>query len=285
MKSANTVVAPALDDQELEALEIELLLEAIFRRHGYDFRGYAPASLKRRIRSFLGKEGLQTVSAAQERLLRDRDCFNRLLLAISVNVTSLFRDPEFFLVFREQVVPMLRTYPFLRIWHAGCSTGEEVYSMAIVLQEAGLYDRCRIYATDMDESVLRQAREGIFPLDATLQHAENYVRAGGTGSLSDYYTSGYGHALFRSSLRDNTVFSQHNLVMDGSFNEFNVIFCRNVMIYFGKAVQDRVHTLLYESLALFGILALGAKETLRFTPHERAFSQLAVGQRIYRRVQ
>jgi chemotaxis protein methyltransferase CheR len=209
----------------------------------------------------------------------------RFLLAVTVNVTSMFRDPGFFRSFRERVVPILRTYPFLRIWHAGCSTGEEVYSMAILLHEEGLYRRCRIYATDMNESVLVRAREGIFPLqDVETTYAGNYLDAGGAGSLSDYYTSGYGHALFRSSLRDNIIFSQHNLAQDGSFNEFNVILCRNVLIYFKKTLQNRVHQLFYQSLASFGILGLGSKESLQFTPHEKDFEQLEVGWRLYRRI-
>lgn len=269
---------------ELEALETDLLLEALFRQYGYDFREYAQASLKRRINGFLESEGLPTISSLQNRLLHDPAAMKRFLFALTVNVTSVFRDPEFFLMFRQRVVPLLRTYPFLRIWHAGCSTGEEVYSMAIVLQEEGLYERCRIYATDMDEAVLKQARQGIFQLETINQYEANYRNSGGVHSLSDYYTGGYGHGIFRSSLKDNIVFSQHNLVMDGSFNEFNVIFCRNVMIYFSKSLQDRVHRLFYDSLAMFGILGLGTKETLRFTPHEKNYEQLAPVSRLFRKI-
>jgi chemotaxis protein methyltransferase CheR len=207
----------------------------------------------------------------------------RLITALSVTVTALFRDPEFFLAFREKVVPLLRTYPFLRIWHAGCSTGEEVYSMAILLQEEGLYDKCRVYATDMDEAALRRAREGIYSLDAVKQYAGNYLGGGGTGALSDYYTGAYGSALVRPSLRDHIVFSQHNLVTDSSFNEFHVILCRNVMIYFSRRLQERVHTLFFDSLAKFGVLGLGNKESMQFTPHERDFEQLEPGIRLFRR--
>jgi chemotaxis protein methyltransferase CheR len=274
----------ALIPEDVEALEIELLLEAVLRRYGYDFREYARASLKRRIWNMVQAEELTTVSGLIEKILHYPECMERLLLALSVNVTSLFRDPDFFLAFRSRIVPLLRTYPFIRIWSAGCSTGEEVYSIAILLQEEGLYERCRIYATDMNESVLRRARDGIFPLDLADQFAANYAQAGGTRSLSDYYTEGYGNLLFRASLKENIVFSQHNLAIDGSFNEFNVILCRNVMIYFSKPLQQRVHNLFYESLAMFGILGVGNKESLQFTPHERDFEQLEAGCKLYRRV-
>lgn len=267
----------------LQALEIELLLEALFRRYGHDFREYATASLKRRILGILRSEGLETVSGLQERVLHDPACLERLLLALSVNVTSMFRDPSFFLAFRNAVVPFLRTYPFLRIWHAGCSTGEEVYSLAILLEEEGLLHRCLIYATDMNDSVLRRAREGIFPLDVVQGYAANYAEAGGRKALSDYYTAGYGNALFHGRLRDHAVFSLHNLAVDHSFNEFNVILCRNVMIYFQKALQKRVHHLLYDSLATFGILGIGIKETLQFTPHEMEYQALDGQVRLYRR--
>lgn len=269
---------------ELSALEMELLLEGVYRHYGYDFRGYAFASLKRRITGALRAEGLETISSLQDRVLHDPLCMKRLILSLSVNVTSMFRDPGFFLTFRNRVAPLLRTYPFLRIWHAGCSTGEEVYSMAILLQEEGLYDKCRIYATDMDEAVLQQAKEGIFSLDATQKYEVNYMKAGGKGTLSDYYTSGYGNAIFRASLKDNMVFSQHNLAMDGSFNEFNVILCRNVMIYFSKDLQERVHNLLYDSLSMFGLLTVGSKESLQFTPHENDYEQLEPGCKLYRRI-
>jgi chemotaxis protein methyltransferase CheR len=278
------VPAPEDNQHGLEALEMDLLLEAIYRRYGYDFREYAHASLKRRIVGAVRAEKLQSISGLQERVLHDTACMERFLLALSVNVTSMFRDPQFFMAFREKVVPILRTYPFVRIWHAGCSSGEEVYSMAILLQEEGLYEKCRIYATDMNESVLKQAREGIFPLDAAEQYAGNYQKAGGKKRLTDYYTAAYGSALFRASLRSNVVFSQHNLALDGSFNHFNVILCRNVMIYFKKSLQERVHNLLYDSMDVFGILGLGSKESLQFTSHEKDYVQLEPGVKLYRRV-
>ncbi|HEY0736046.1 MAG TPA: CheR family methyltransferase, partial [Herpetosiphonaceae bacterium] len=185
---------------------------------------------------------------------------------------------------RTKVVPMLRTYPFIRIWHAGCSTGEEVYSMAILLHEAGLYDRCRIYATDMNTAVLGKAKEGIFPLVKMQEYTANYLRAGGDQSFSHYYTAAYEHAIFRPWLRDRITFSQHNLATDGSFNEFNVVLCRNVMIYFNKTLQEHVHRLLYDSLTMFGVLGLGHAESLKFTPHEQRYTEIVSGERLYRRV-
>jgi chemotaxis protein methyltransferase CheR len=182
------------------------------------------------------------------------------------------------------VVPLLQTYPFARIWHAGCSSGEEVYSLAILLKEEGIYDRCRIYATDISEAVLRGAKEGVFPLSAMKEYSENYQKAGGTTSFAEYYKARYDHAIFDASLREGIVFAPHNLVTDGSFNEFNVILCRNVMIYFNKALHERVHGLLYQSLARFGVLGLGRKESLRFTPHESSYEVLDDAERLYRKV-
>lgn len=271
-------------EQALEQIEIGLLLEGIYRHYGHDFREYASASLKRRIQSAMQAEKVSSISALQAQVLHDPACMKRFLLAVSVNVTAMYRDPGFFLAFRQRVIPLLRTYPFVRLWHAGCSTGEEVYSMAILLQEEGLYDRCRIYATDMDETVLKQAMEGIFPLSVMQSYQANYARAGGTGSLADYYTSGYGSVLFRASLRDNMVFSPHNLAVDSSFNEFHVILCRNVMIYFTKPLQRRVHDLLYDSLVMFGILGIGSKESLHFTSHENAYESLDREAKLYRRI-
>ncbi|HEX6837788.1 MAG TPA: protein-glutamate O-methyltransferase CheR [Polyangia bacterium] len=270
-------------DEELETIELHLLTEAVFRRYGLDFRNYALASLRRRVQLAMQEEGARTISALTDRLLHDPPAMERLLLRLSINVTAMFRDPGFFLSLRQKVVPHLRSYPFVRIWHAGCSTGEEVYSMAILLAEEGLYDRCRIYATDMNEVALQRARDGIVSLDAMQEYSTNYLRAGGHGSLSDYYTANYGHAIFRQALRKNAIFSQHNLVTDGSFNEFNLILCRNVMIYFNTALQNRVHQLLYASLRRYGVLGLGRKESLRGTPHEPDYEVLDDGERIFRR--
>lgn len=269
---------------ELEALEIELLTEGIFRHYGVDFRHYAYASLRRRIWNCVRAEKLSTVTQLLDRVLHDTESMERLLLQLSVNVTSMFRDPGFYRAFREKVVPMLRSHPFIRVWHAGCSTGEEVYSMAILLEEEGLYDRSRIYATDMNEAVLAQARKGIFSMDMMTEYTRNYTLSGAKAQLSDYYLARYDFALFRQSLRRNVVFAHHNLVTDGSFNEFNVILCRNVMIYFDRELQSSVHRLFYASLRRFGILALGRKESLRGTEHEGDYLELDPVERIYRRM-
>jgi chemotaxis protein methyltransferase CheR len=196
----------------------------------------------------------------------------------------MFRDPGFYEVFRNEVVPLLRTYPFIRIWHAGCSTGEEVYSTAIVLEEEGLLERTRVYATDINDAVLQQARAGIFPLNRMQEYTENYIRAGGKRSFSEYYTAKYDGALFSPSLTRNVVFSQHNLVTDRSFSEFNIIFCRNVLIYFDRDLQNRVHSLFYDSLVMFGILALGSKESLRFSQYEPCYEKLHPREKLYRKI-
>lgn len=270
--------------EDLEILEIELLLAAISRRYGYDFRNYAPASLRRRVRRVLAKEELSTVSELQSRILRDPYCMQRFVTHLAVSVTSMFRDPIFYLAFRNEVVPLLRTYPFVRIWHAGCSTGEEVYSLAIVLSEEGLYDRCRIYATDLSDELLDRAQSGIYSLNHMREFTHNYLRAGGDSDFSSYYTADHKNAILRSDLRRNIVFAQHNLVSDGSFNEFHVILCRNVIIYFDMVLRERVHRLLYESLGMFGILGLGLKESLRYTPHESCYEPLDGAVHLYRRL-
>ena len=269
---------------DLERIEIELLLEGIFRQYGFDFRSYAYASIRRRLWKRIEEDGLGTISQLQDRVLHHPEMMEKLLLDLSINVTAMFRDPDFYVTFREHVVPLLRTYPFIRIWHAGCSTGEEVYSMAILLREEGLYDRARIYATDINEVVLQRAKAGIFPLERMQEYTDNYIRAGGKRSFSEYYTAKYGGALFDQSLTKNVVFSQHNLVTDRSFSEFNVILCRNVLIYFDKTLQSKVHGLFYDSLAMFGVLVLGSKETLRFMAHEECYQQLAAPEKIFRKV-
>src|SRR3954468_11691440 len=255
------------DDQkrDLEEIEIQLLTEGIYRHYGFDFRDYSLPSLRRRLWKRVYSEGLTTISALQDKVLHDSSCMERLLLDLSINTTAMFRDPSFYLAFRQKVIPLLRTYPFVRIWHAGCSTGEEVYSMAILLQEEGLYERSRIYATDINEAVLQRAKDGIFPLSSMQENTANYIAAGGTGTFSEYYTARYDYAIFRPSLRENVVFAQHNLVTDASFNHFNVIFCRNVLIYFNNTLQDKVQRLFLQSLEHLGVLGLGKKETLRYT--------------------
>lgn len=275
---------PAGYKSDLERIEVDLLLEGIFRQYGFDFRSYAFSSLKRRLWKRIQAEGLQSISELQARVLHDPTALQRLLLDLSVNVSTMFRDPGFYVAFREKVVPLLRTYPFIRVWHAGCSTGEEVYSMAVLLEEEGLYDRARIYATDINEVVLQTARAGIFPLERMQEYTDNYLKAGGTHAFSEYYTARYDGALFSPALTRNVVFSQHNLVTDRSFAEFNVILCRNVMIYFDRQLQNKVLRLFHESMPVFGILALGSKESLRFTEFEDCYDSLDQRERIYRRV-
>jgi chemotaxis protein methyltransferase CheR len=269
---------------DLETLELRLLLEGVFRQYGFDFREYAPASLKRRVWRRVNAEGAGTISGLLDRVLHDPAVMERLLLDLSINVTSMFRDPTFYVAFREKVVPLLRTYPFTRIWVAGCSTGEEVYSLAILLHEAELLDRTRVYATDINETVLERAREGVFPLDRMQEYTDNYIRAGGTRSFSDYYFAKYGGALFDRQLTENVVWAPHNLVQDHAFNTFNVILCRNVMIYFDRSLQNRVHALFHESLERLGILGVGHKESIRFTGFEGCYEELDAQEKLYRKV-
>src|SRR2546423_230835 len=269
--------------EDLEQIEIQLLLEGIFRHYGYDFRGYAPGSLKRRLWHRAYGEKVESMSALQAKVLHDPQVMERLLLDLSINVTSMFRDPTFYVAFRAKVVPLLRTYPFVRIWNVGCSTGEETYSLAILLREEGVYEKTRIYATDINDSVLERAQRGAFPLEKMRDYTENYIRAGGTEALSTYYTADGAVARFDRELREHVVFAQHNLVSDAAFNVFNVIVCRNVMIYFGKALQDRVHELFHDSLETFGILALWHKESIRFSKHENSYEAIDPQEKLYRK--
>ena len=269
--------------EDVESLELDLFFEGVFRHYGYDFRGYARSSLRRRLANVMRKEGVATISALQDRVLHARASWDRCLQDISVNVSAMFRDPQFFLAFRRVAVPMLRTYPFIRIWQAGASLGEEAYSLAILLHEEGLYDRSLIYATDINEAALRQARDGIYPADLMQRYTQNYLAAGGTRSFSEYYTARYDFAILRPALRDNIVFAQHNLVSDGPFNEFNVVLCRNVMIYFTRSLQEHALGLLDASLGKFGILGLGAGESLRLTRFDKAYETLVDGQKLYKR--
>jgi chemotaxis protein methyltransferase CheR len=281
--------APKRDDPAdaadgVESLELDLLLEGVYRFYGYDFREYARTSMRRRIAQIMRNEGVRTISALQERVLHEPASWERFLNGISVNVSAMFRDPPFFKAFREHAVPILRTYPFIRIWQAGASLGEEAFSLAILLEEEGLYDRSLIYATDINEVSLRQARDGIYPAELMQKYTQNYIQAGGTRSFSEYYTARYDFAILRPALQRNIVFSQHNLVSDGPFNEFNVILCRNVMIYFSRPLQERTHALFHASLGMFGILGLGARESLRFMPQESSYEQLIPTEKLYRRI-
>jgi chemotaxis protein methyltransferase CheR len=264
------ITAPtSTDDDARERLEMDLLLEAIQRRYGYDFRGYATASLRRRLWHRVYGENLVTLSGLQERILHEPACMDRLLRDLSINVTEMFRDPGFYRALRERVFPLLRTHPFIRVWNAGCSTGEESYSLAIALREEGLLERTRIYATDID--------------DRALERTENYLRAGGTEAFSSYYAADGDSARFDPSLVEGIVLAQHNLVTDGSFNEFHLIVCRNVMIYFGSALQEEVLQLFGDSMTRFGILALGRKESIRRSRHADEYEPLVEAEKIFRR--
>ena len=279
-------VAPATrtgPPDSTEELELELLLEGIFRRYGYDFRGYAGASLKRRLWKRMNLERLQTLTQLLDKVLHDQQCLERLLKDLSINVTEMFRDPSFHRALRGKVVPLLRTYPFVRAWLAGCSTGEEVISLAVALQEEGLLERTRIYATDIDTTMLARARSAAFPLDKLQVYTRNYLEAGGTEEFSSYYAVVGDQAVFDTELVRDVVFAQHNLVSDRSFNEFHLILCRNVLIYFGRELQNQVLGLLEESLARRGVLALGRKETLGGTAVEQRFEPVVGSERIYRR--
>ncbi len=271
--------------QELEQIEIELLLDGVHRLYGYDFRNYALPSLKRRIWYHVHAENVSSISALQEKVLHDRACFERFVYSLSIPVTEMFRDPGLFLTFRQKVIPLLRTYPYIRIWHAGCSTGEEVYSMAILLHEEGLYDKARIYATDMNARSLQQAKEGVYEIGKMKQYTKNYMEAGGTRAFSEYYTAKYNSVILQPYLRKNIIFAEHNLATDTSFNEFNVIFCRNVMIYFNDELRDHVHGLFHESLSRFGVLVLGSKESIHFTRFSNSYEPLDRVEKIYRKNQ
>jgi chemotaxis protein methyltransferase CheR len=269
---------------DLEALETELVLEGIYRHYGLDFRSYARASIQRRLWRRVYLEGLDSLTGLLECVLHDPDCMERLNLDLSIQVTAMFRDPSFYRAFRRVVVPLLATYPFVRIWDAGCSTGEETLSLAILLDEEGLLGRTRIYATDMNEPVLQRAARGIVPVEKMREYTQNYIAAGGRRSFSEYYTATGDEAQFDPRLLADVHFAQHNLVSDGSFNTFHVVVCRNVLIYFTRPLQDKVHKLFLDSLENFGILALGQRESVRFSIHADEFEELDVDERLYRRM-
>ena len=269
--------------EQSEDIELELVLEAIHRRYGFDFRDYAASSLRRRLTRRAAAEGVDSLSELQGMLLRDPACMERLLLELSVNVTAMFRDPSFYSAFRMKVVPLLRSYSFTRIWCAGCSTGEEVVSLAILLQEEGLYEQTRIYATDINEYALEAAAAAVVPLERMRQYTENYIRSGGKREFSQYYVAAYDAVRFNPELLGNVVFAQHNLATDQAFAEFHVVLCRNVLIYFDTALQHRVTELFCESLRPFGVLGLGRRETIAFTPVAHRFAPLAPDERIFRK--
>lgn len=272
-----------MEQPDVENLEIDLLLEGILHRYGYDFRGYARASLKRRLIHRLHQIPLNHISEMIPRILYDREFFDQLLKDMSITVTEMFRDPPFFRAVRETIVSILKTYPYVKIWHAGCATGEEVYSMAILLKEEGLYDKTQIYATDFNNEALHIAEEGIYPIRQIKKSTLNYNKSNGKGCFSDYYHVKYTAAKIDHSLKKQIMFANHNLVTDGVFNEMNLIVCRNVLIYFGKELQNRVLSLLCQSLCHRGYLCLGSKETLAFSDVEDQFETIHKPERIFRK--
>jgi len=264
-------------------IEVALIVEAVYRKYHYDFRDYAEASLKRRLLNAMKRLGYSTLSELQGRVLRDAAIFPTLLADLTVQVSDMFRDPGYFLALRQQVVPMLRTYPSLKVWVAGCSQGEEAYSLAILLKEEGLFDRAQIYATDINPDALERARAGIYPIERIAGFTENHRRSGATSSLSDHYTAAYDRAVFDKSLRARIVFSDHSLATDSVFAEMHLISCRNVLIYFTRKLQDRAVALFRDSLCRKGYLGIGSKESLRFSTHADAFDVVSQAERIYQR--
>lgn len=285
MKSKSDLPQECLEsNSRAEKIEITLLLEGIFQRYGHDFRDYSYPSINRRIKYRMELEGLTSISYLQQRVLYEPEMMRKLLKDFSINVTEMFRDPEFYSSFRKRVVPLLHSYPFIRIWHAGCSTGEEAYSMAILLYEEGLYKKSKIYATDMNMDVLEKAEKGIFSFEKMKQYTSNYQKAGGLHAFSEYYTADQYGVKFKPFLSENIVFARHNLATDSSFNEFNVIICRNVLIYFDKQLQNQVHGLFQESLSRFGILGLGSKESIRFSPYMPCYEEIDAENKLYKKI-
>lgn len=264
-------------------IEQHLLVEAIYRRYHYDFRGYAQASLKRRLQAALTRFSCRTLSQLQDLVLHDPEVFPAMLEYLTVQVSEMFRDPTYFRALRETVVPVLRTYPSLKIWVAGCSTGEEVYSLAILLREEGLLERTLIYATDINANALQKAEAGVYAIDRVPSFTENHARSGGKGSLSEHYTAAYGRVVFDKSLRRHIVFSDHSLATDSVFAEVHLVSCRNVLIYFDRELQDRALGLFSEALCRKGFLGLGSKESLRFSSHAQTFDELVPPERIYQK--
>jgi chemotaxis protein methyltransferase CheR len=267
----------------VEDLEIQLLLEALYQRYHYDFRHYARASIKRRLVQARVQLNFKSISTLQESLLHDPSTLPRLLDYLTVQVSEMFRDPSYYRALREKVLPHLRTYPSLKVWIAGCSNGEELYSLAILFREEGLDQRTLFYATDINPQALHAAEAGVYPLDQVRKFTENHQKSGAKTSLSDYYTADYGRAVFDKTLRSRVVFSDHSLVTDAVFAEMHLISCRNVLIYFDRPLQDRVFGLFRDSLARKGFLGLGSKESLRFSEHAAAFADFIPEEKIYQR--
>jgi chemotaxis protein methyltransferase CheR len=276
----------AVQDSQLSPLlpGLQPFLDQLFELSGVDLRGYGRRALQRRLRSLLAGEGLESMDQLGQRIQHDPRFLEQVLDKLMLRVTTMFRDPRFFRCIRERVVPVLRTYPYPRLWVAGCSTGQEALSLAILLREEGLYERCRIYATDINEAVLEQARNGLLPLDSLDEYQRNYRAAGGVRDLADYYTRGKSWAVIDPAVLERIAVFRHDLARDASFNEFHVIFCRNVLMYFDPTLKDRVHQLFRDSLVRFGFLALGQSESLHLSRHQSCYQQLSMRYRIYRKV-
>jgi chemotaxis protein methyltransferase CheR len=272
-----------IPNSKFQEIEIDLLLEALFRAYGYDFRSYARASIERRARLFLATSGCKTISELIGRVLRDKELFAKLVHHFSVSVTEMFRDPFVYQAIRSEVVPMLRTWPHVKIWHAGCATGEEAYSLAIVLKEEGLYDRAAIFATDFNDAALQQAKAGIYAIGKVQEATRNYQKAGGTASFSEYYHARYDAAALDNALKARLTFANHNLVTDGVFGEMHLIFCRNVLIYFNRGLQNRALRLFTESLVHGGFLCIGTRENLRFTEVEHNYEAVNRRAKIFKK--
>lgn len=273
-----------MQQQNIRDEEVELLLNDLLEIYGYDFTGYSEASMKRRISRLIILDKFPSFAELRYRLISDNDYLTRFIQEITVNVTEMFRDPSFYKTLRDEVLPVLATHPFIRIWHAGCSTGEEVYSLAILLQEANILHKSRLYATDINPGVLEKARTGIYPLSQIKQFSENYILSGGKNNFSDYYTAKYTLAKFDDSLKKNMTLSTHNLVSDWSFNEFQLIVCRNVLIYFNKELQDKTLELFDSSLERFGYLALGSKEQVKYSAIGKKFVQIDSKEKIWKKI-
>jgi len=274
---------PVKEDQANKQIELNLLLEAIYQKSGYDFRGYARAHLARRMEHVRKRSGLSSLSMMIHRIIYDSVFFQDVLSSLSINVSEMFRDPFVYKTIREKVIPHLQTFPFVKIWHAGCSAGQEVYSMAILMEEEGMQDRAQFYGTDINDGILEKARQGIYPHDLIRDYTSNYQKSGGTNSFSDYYMSDYDSVAIATRLKQNILFSRHNLVTDSIFGEMHMICCRNVLIYFSEPLQNRVIKIFHDSLCHGGFLCLGTKESLRFTDYEDHFELVDEKAKIYRK--
>jgi len=271
-------------DKAIKDEDVEVLINDLLEIYGYDFTEYSRASLSRRVSRLQALDKFPSFAEFRYKVRSDAAYLKRVVEELTVNVTEMFRDPPFYKVLRDEILPVLATHPFIRIWHAGVSTGEEIYSMAILLHEANLLHKSLLYGTDLNPAVLEKAKKGIFPLDQMQRYSENYIQSGGISDFSVYYTANYNKARISEFLGERMIFSTHNLVSDRSFNEFQLILCRNVLIYFNRELQDKTFELFDNSLELFGVLALGSKETLKFSPLEKKFKLVNPNEKIWRKI-